>query len=181
MGIWKAGSIVFTLSKSTRRSVGMTVKKDGTVHVRAPFWLSTREVIRMVSSKAAWIEARQKAIAKEPVLPSDKAELALLRREAFSKFLDIAAPRVEHFRKKYGVEPKKWTVRIMNTRWGSCSSATGRITLNLKLYFKTDPCIEYVIVHELCHLIHPDHGKGFYALLERELPDWKLRRKELKA
>lgn len=60
--------------------------------MRAPFWLSTREVIRMVSSKAAWIEARQKAIAKEPVLPSDKAELALLRKEASVKFLDIAAP-----------------------------------------------------------------------------------------
>ncbi len=108
MGIWKAGSIVFTLSKSTRRSVGITVKKDGTVHVRAPFWLSTREVIRMVSSKAAWIEARQKAIAKEPVLPSDKAELALLRKEASVKFLDIAAPGCL-LRKKYGVEPKKWT------------------------------------------------------------------------
>jgi hypothetical protein len=180
MGIWKAGNIVFTLSKSTRRSVGITVKKDGTVHVRAPFWLSTREVIRVVSSKASWIQARQKALEKEPCLPSEKKAIEQLRKEALVKFLEIAAPRVEHFRKKYGVEPKKWTVRIMNTRWGSCSSATGRITLNLKLYFKTDLCIEYVIVHELCHLIHPDHGNGFYTLLERELPDWKHRRKQLK-
>ncbi len=161
--------------------MGITVRKDGSVHVRAPFWLSSSEVIRMVSSKAAWIQARQKALEKEPVLPSGKTELNRLRKEAMLKFLDIAAPWVEQFKKKYGVEPKKWTVRTMNTRWGSCSSATGRITLNTKLYYKPDECVEYVIVHELCHLIHPDHGKGFYALLEKELPEWKRRRKQLKA
>jgi len=161
--------------------LGITVRKDGSVHVRAPFWLSSHEVIRVVSSKATWIQTRQKALEKEPVLPDGKAEMARLRKEALVKFLNIAAPWVEHFNKKYGVEPKKWTVRTMNTRWGSCSSATGRITLNLKLFYKPDPSVEYVIVHELCHLIHPDHGKGFYALLEKELPDWKPRRKQLKA
>ncbi|HOO42351.1 MAG TPA: M48 family metallopeptidase [Bacteroidales bacterium] len=181
MGICKAGDIVFTLYRSTRKSLGIAVRKDGTVHVRAPFWISSREVIRVVSSKATWIQARQKALEKEPCLPSDKKELEQLRKEALVKFLDMAAPWVEHFNKKYGVKPEKWTVRTMNTRWGSCSSATGRITLNLKLFFKPDPCVEYVIVHELCHLIHPDHGKGFYDLLERELPDWKHRRKQLKA
>ena len=82
---------------------------------------------------------------------------------------------------RYNVEPAKWTVRDMHTRWGSCSLKTRRITLNLKLFHKADPCVEYVIVHELCHLIHPDHGKEFYALLEKELPDWKSRRKQLKA
>lgn len=181
MGTCNAGEIVFTLKKSTRKSLGITVKKDGTVHVRAPFWLSSREVLRMVSSRTAWIQTRQKALEKEPVLPSDKSELDRLKKKASMKFQGMAAPWAVHFRKTYGVGPKIWTVRTMNTRWGSCSSATGRITLNTKLYYKPDECVEYVIVHELCHLIHPDHGKGFYALLEKELPDWKRRRKQLKA
>ncbi len=181
MAVCKAGDIVFTLYKSTRRSLGINVKNDGTVHVRAPFWMSSRDIIRVVSSKASWIKSKQEVRKKEPGLPSDKADLVLLKKKALTKFLGMAAPWVAHFKKTYGVEPKKWTVRVMKTRWGSCSLATGRITLNLSLFFKPDPCVEYVIVHELCHLIHPDHGNGFYTLLERELPDWKLRRKQLKA
>jgi len=161
--------------------VGLTVKKDRTVHVRAPFWLSSSEVIRMVSGKASWIRSRQQALEKEQVLPPSGPELNRIKKQAELKFHTIASPWVEHFREQYNVSPKRWTIRNMNTRWGSCSKSTGRITLNLKLFYKPDACIEYIIVHELCHLIHPDHGKNFYALLQRELPDWKVRRKQLKA
>ncbi|OQC39463.1 MAG: hypothetical protein BWX62_00816 [Bacteroidetes bacterium ADurb.Bin037] len=160
--------------------MGINVRKDGSVHVRAPFWLGKGVVIRMVSARASWIRSRQEALKKEPVLPKNNEDLNLLKRKALLKFKGMAIPWVEHFRKTYGVEPKKWTIRAMDTRWGSCSSATGRITLNLKLIYKPDECVEYVIVHELCHLIHPDHGKGFYTILERELPDWKARKKKLK-
>lgn len=68
--------------------------------------------------------------------------------------------------------------RKMKTRWGSCSP-NGVITLNTSLVKTPTHCIDYVITHELCHLIFPNHTSSFYSLLERVLPDWKTRKKRL--
>lgn len=69
-------------------------------------------------------------------------------------------------------------VRRMKLRWGSCTSS-GTITLNTDLIKAPSHCIEYVIVHELCHLIHPHHGAAFQRLLQRLLPDWERRKHRL--
>ena len=68
----------------------------------------------------------------------------------------------------------------MKSRWGSCTVA-GKITLNLKLVQVPKPTIDYVIVHELCHLVEHSHGADFYRLLSRIMPDWERRREELNA
>jgi predicted metal-dependent hydrolase len=60
----------------------------------------------------------------------------------------------------------------MATRWGSCTNM-GKIILNTELIKAPRPCIEYVITHELCHLLHRSHTKEFYDLLSTEMPDWK--------
>lgn len=161
--------------------MGLTVKKDRTVHVRAPFWLSSSEVIRMVSGKASWIRSRQQALEKEQVLPPSGPELNRIKKQAELKFHTIASPWVEHFREQYNVSPKRWTIRNMNTRWGSCSKSTGRITLNLKLFYKPDACIEYIIVHELCHLIHPDHGKKLLCLAAKGASGLESKKKTIKS
>ncbi len=69
-------------------------------------------------------------------------------------------------------------IKPLKARWGSCSH-DGRITLNLALINMPKACIDYVIVHELCHLVEHNHGRQFYALLERVMPDWQARRKRL--
>jgi len=70
--------------------------------------------------------------------------------------------------------------RRMRKRWGSCSSK-GMILLNTELVKAPIHCIDYVIVHELCHLLYPRHDKEFYYLLERILPDWKKRKERLES
>lgn len=74
--------------------------------------------------------------------------------------------------KKYQVEPNKLEIKKMKYRWGSCSSK-GRILLNPELIKAPKACIEYVIIHELCHLIHRDHTKAFFNLQTHEMPDWE--------
>ena len=69
-------------------------------------------------------------------------------------------------------------IRDMKTRWGSLSKG-GILTLNIKLIAAAKECIEYVMVHELCHLKHANHDNAFYRLLETRMPDWQRRKQKL--
>ncbi len=92
------------------------------------------------------------------------------------RFHVIALPLIERFR-KYDVSPATMEIREMPTRWGSCTPK-GRIILNPLLIKKPRPCIEYVIIHELCHLVHHSHNAKFLALQAKEMPElekWKER------
>ena len=93
------------------------------------------------------------------------------RERAKIKFAEIAEPVIQQF-KKYGVEPKSLYIQIMESRWGSCTPK-GKIILNTELIKAPKPCIEYVVVHEMCHLLYKNHTKEFHELLYTEMPDWE--------
>ena len=75
-------------------------------------------------------------------------------------------------------EVPPWRARYMTSQWGSCSAA-GRLSLNTHLVKAPLTLVDYVLLHELCHLQHLHHGAAFYALMDAELPDWKKRRRQL--
>jgi predicted metal-dependent hydrolase len=77
-----------------------------------------------------------------------------------------------------GYQKPKLELRKMKTRWGSLSPSK-TLLLNRDLIRAPIECIDYVLIHELCHMEHPDHGKGFYRLMENLLPDWELRKHRL--
>ena len=81
--------------------------------------------------------------------------------------------------KKYDVEYPIVKVRYMTSRWGSCQPKRGVITLNSKLIEAPRNCIEYVVLHEFTHFIHPNHSKKFYDFVAMLMPDWKERKMEL--
>lgn len=91
--------------------------------------------------------------------------------QAGTKLKVIAQELIANF-KKYKVEPTSIILREMPTRWGSCT-AKGKIILNPELIKAPKGCIEYVIIHELCHLIHHDHTQKFIDLQTTEMPDWE--------
>ena len=82
---------------------------------------------------------------------------------------------------KLGVKASFWGVKRMRTRWGTCNSQARRIWLNLELAKKPPQCLEYILVHELVHLIDRTHGERFLALMDKHMPKWRLYRKELNA
>jgi len=92
-------------------------------------------------------------------------------QHAPTKFHSIAAPLIDKF-KKHKVEPSSIVLRNMPTRWGSCTPK-GKIILNPELIKAPKGCIEYVIIHELCHLIHHDHTQKFLDLQNKEMKDWE--------
>lgn len=92
------------------------------------------------------------------------------REKAIIHFPSIAEPYLRRFA-RLGAEPSNFIIRKMDKRWGSCTAA-GKVILNTELIRAPRGCIEYVIVHELCHLLHHDHGAKFQALQAREFPAW---------
>jgi hypothetical protein len=80
-----------------------------------------------------------------------------------------------------GVRAAAWGIKKMKTKWGSCNQNTRRIWLNLELAKKPIACLEYLIVHELVHLIERRHGDRFVSLMDKYLPNWRLHRQELNA
>lgn len=80
-----------------------------------------------------------------------------------------------------GRDVEGWTVRRMKTKWASCNPRSARLWFNLELAKKPTRCVEYLVVHEMVHLLERGHGERFIALMDKFLPDWRQRRDELDA
>lgn len=85
-------------------------------------------------------------------------------------------PLIERWEPIMGVTVREFSIRRMKTRWGSCTPKTGRIRVNSELAKKPRECLEYLIVHEMVHLLEPTHNARFIALMDRYLPDWRSRK-----
>ena len=151
---------------------------DGEMH----YFLGKQYPLRIIISPENTVEFRDDTIivyAKYNV--SDLIAVLLERwyyQQAHQVFQEISIPLMKQM-EKYNVFPQSFTIKKMKTRWGSCSSK-GSINLNLDLIKLPEGCIKAVILHELCHLVHMNHSKEFYALMTAEMPDWKVWDKQLK-
>ena len=81
--------------------------------------------------------------------------------------------------RKYGIDKPVISIRKMKTLWGSCTPSKSKITLNEYLLKANIRCIQYVVLHELTHLLYPNHNSDFYNFLTVHMPDWKERKKQL--
>lgn len=113
-------------------------------------------------------------------LPSEPAEQVRARVIAFYKAeaRKVFSERMEQYAKEMGLNPKGLRISSANTRWGSCGP-DGGISLCYRLVLGDMDDVDYVIVHELSHLVHRDHSKAFWAVVGKTMPDYKARRKAL--
>lgn len=91
----------------------------------------------------------------------------------------LIAPLLEKWQHALGVRAATWGIRRMKTKWGSCTIDASRLWINLELVKKPVRCLEYIVVHELMHLLERHHGDAFIALMDKALPSWRQRRAEL--
>lgn len=96
-----------------------------------------------------------------------------------SELKRILPPLIESWEQKMGLSVKFWGIKRMKTMWGTCNPDTGRIWLNLELAKKPIACLEYILVHEMVHLLERHHNERFQAYMDRFLPGWQHRRAEL--
>lgn len=83
--------------------------------------------------------------------------------------------QLSQLEEKTGIKASSWKLRKLNNAWGLCQNKTGVLTFNKELYIKPVECLEYVILHELCHIKEPNHGKRFVKLLDTYMSDWRFR------
>ena len=112
--------------------------------------------------------------------PKDALELRRAVREYLIRLAKIRfEERVRYFAAQIGVRPNRITLREQRTKWGSCSSLHN-LNFNWKLIMAPPDALDYVVVHELCHLIELNHSPAFWALVEKHKPDWTKWRAYLK-
>lgn len=111
--------------------------------------------------------------------PAEQNRLANLEKRYRTRAKEVFCARAAYWVQFTGGNYTSITVRDQKTRWGSCSSR-GTLSFNYRLIFAPLPILDYVVVHELCHLCHMDHSKAFWAAVASVMPDYKQRRQWLK-
>lgn len=218
----------YTLKRTGRRSIGISIDKTGAITVAGPYRVSETTIKGLLEKKGSWILDKLSAIEaeatgsgssrafidgeeylymgkvyklkliedrqlKRPVVrlgenslelyyktPEKSEEIrASLREWYVTQFAGKLESRVPAYSQQIGVSPGRVTIREQKTRWGSCSSR-GNLNFNWKLVMAPVEVMDYVIVHELCHMKELNHSSSFWALVGKVCPDYKNHRKWLK-
>lgn len=104
---------------------------------------------------------------------------AILLRWYRNQLNALIPPLLEKWQPNLGVQARHWGIKKMKTKWGSCNPTAKRLWLNLELAKKPVLCLEYIVVHELVHLLERNHSDRFTALMERFMPNWRVCRETL--
>ena len=166
----------YTVIYSKRKTIGIEVTRDTRVIVRAPAGCSKGLIDKTVSKHSKWIERavlRQKARAENRPEPSPEEIKALV-----AKARAVLPVRTAHYSAIMGLHPQAVKISSAKKRFGSCS-AKNSINFSWRLMLYPPEAVDYVVVHELAHIRHKNHGGEFYTLIESVLPDYKERRKML--
>ncbi len=170
----------YILRRSRRKSISIEVNKKLEIIVRAPLFVRKRDIDLFVYEKSDWIEEAINKVEARRAASNSLEHLTTEDVQELAKQAKKVIPlRVAYFADILGLEYGRISIRSQRTRWGSCS-AKGNLNFNCLLMLVPEEIMDYVVVHELCHLIELNHSAAFWAEVERVLPDYKERRKWLK-
>ena len=179
-------TIPYALVKSSRRkTLSIQIGAGGKMTVRTPFFITNKMVENFIKEKQDWIYkhylemVNKKTNYADSHTPSDKTEDTTLINKHKKYARKIFAAKVAYYQQFTGGNYTSITIRDQKTRWGSCSGR-GTLSFNWRLILAPAEILDYVVVHELCHLTHMNHSKEFWALVGSVIPDYKIRRKWLK-
>jgi len=171
---------VWVIEKKRLKNMNMRIRPPhGRIEVSVPYGTPDSIAEDFVRSRRDWIEKAQTQVLDSPMSQAEEATPAEVRQ--WRKVVEAFVPAlVEQWEPILGVRAGKLAYRNMKSRWGSCQPSTGRICINVRLALYPPECLEYVVVHELCHLLIAGHGPAFHELMDRVMPDWKARRAKLR-
>lgn len=167
----------YEIIRSKRKTLSLEVTRGARVVVRAPANCPRETIERFVSAHGAWLEkAVERVRAGELAHPEPDGQE---RERLIARAKQVIPKRVAYFSLIMGLTPTGVRITGARTRFGSCS-AKNSLCFSWRLMQWPDECVDYVVVHELAHIAHKNHGPEFYALIESVLPDYRQRVKKLK-
>jgi len=164
----------YRLIRSPRKTLSLAIGPDLMLTARAPLGMPVKDIEAFIREKSRWIERNMvRARQTVPPEPTEAERLALIRRAKRELPALVArwAPQV-------GVSPMPISVTGARTRYGSCSQT--RLNFSWRLFLKPDEAIEYVVVHELCHILQRNHSPAFWRRLAALDPAWRASRDALR-
>ncbi len=178
--------LICTVVRSKRKSYGIVVDEQARVSVRIPLRGSKTVAKNLVREKKDWIfekvalQKRRKQVRESQNVsqysPEQRAGMEKRYREAAKEYFP---KRADYYAQQLGVSYERIRIAGQKTRWGSCSSK-GTLSFNWKLMLAPPKVLDYVVVHEICHLKEMNHSPRFWRLVEELMPDYKEYRKWLK-
>lgn len=162
--------IQYTIIKLRIKNLYIHIK-DGNVIVKAPIKLKEKYIKEFVNKKSKWIYEKLKQSKEKKVEEN-------IQTKDIEKLKFIVEKNIQKYSKIIGICPNKVRIKDIKYAWGSCSS-NRNITINLNLAKKEERLIEYVVLHEMCHLRYMNHSKEFWKLVEKNMEDYKKCRKML--
>lgn len=175
--------LTYQIVRSERKTLSVSIQPDCTITVRAPRSVSDSQIQRFLVEKQHWLitkylETKQK---QETIPCSDLTDTqrAALTRRYIDAAKEYFPKRVAYFHQFTGGTYSRITIRDQKTRWGSCSSK-GTLSFNWRLMLAPPAILDYVVVHELCHLRHMDHSPAFWQAVGEVFPDYASARKWLR-
>ncbi len=181
-------TVPYEVIRSKRRTSAIILNGDGTLTVRLPLRGTNADAEKFLLEKQHWIGSKlselQERKRQQPAAPDLTPDQALALEKRYREAAKAYIPkRVAYYAEAYShiIPPavSSIAIRSQKTRWGSCSSR-GTLSFNWRLMLAPPAILDYVVVHELCHLRHMNHSKDFWACVETILPDYKAHRKWLK-
>lgn len=163
---YKEKIIPYELIKSSIKNMYIYVR-EGRVTVKVPYRLKEKEIQEFISKKSKWIYDKLK---QEPEIVEK-----MIEPEEVERLEEIVRTKIEKYAILLKVMPNKVRIKDIKYAWGSCSS-NRNITISKKLAKKEEKVIEYVVLHEMCHLRYMNHSKEFWNLVESYLPEYKTYR-----
>lgn len=169
----------FELHRSRRQSISMEITEDLRILVRAPLRMRMEDIERFVSEHEQWAEKHLERVRirreRERRYESSPEAVEQLKKQAAA----FIPPRVAYYAQLMGLHPTGVKITSARKRFGSCSGKNS-LCFSYQLMMYPPAAIDYVVVHELAHIVHKNHSAAFYRLIEQYLPDYRERIKLLK-
>ncbi|RAZ57220.1 M48 family metallopeptidase [Campylobacter hyointestinalis] len=197
----KFGKFNITINYKPVKYLRLKVTPNGDISISAPFFTSKINILNLLNKNEGWLEntlakikskddkvkflgnayelkfdenIKEVLVLDTQIIASSKVQfdkfLYLKAKEIFQKYIEFYQPKISR-------QVTHVSIKKMSSRWGSCNSKKGYINLNLNLIAKDERFIEYVVLHEMAHLIYPHHQKSFYDFIQSLMPDYKIREK----
>lgn len=161
--------------------VRIFVRNDSTVLVTAPLRISAKVIHTMIEKHTPWIQKGIEKVTQQGgcAAPAAPRMSPAEYRRARERARQLVYARLAHFNTHYGYRYGKVTIRNQKTRWGSCSRK-GNLNFSYRIAELPPHLADYLVVHELCHLKEFNHSENFWRLVAQCIPDYRMRRKELR-